>query len=200
MKQKSNNLDIRDLVNIGLFSILIFITTFLSGMIGFIPSLMPIVPLINGIIVGPLYMLFSTKIKKPWMLFIQTIIITLVFVATGHGPWVILTAIFSGLLGELILRNGKYGSIKTARYAFTIQSLYGVGNWLPIFFARNAYIKQLTEMGYSEEFIYKMMSVLPNWSLVFIIISGMVGTYIGCSIGILMLRKHFIKAGMAEDA
>ena len=38
-KEKTGVLNVRDLVNVGLFSVLIFIATFLSGMIGFIPVL-----------------------------------------------------------------------------------------------------------------------------------------------------------------
>ena len=44
-KEKTGVLNVRDLVNVGLFSVLIFIATFLSGMIGFIPVLMPVVRL-----------------------------------------------------------------------------------------------------------------------------------------------------------
>lgn len=54
-------------------------------------------------------------------------------------------------------------------------------------------------MGYGEEYTQKMMSVLPNWTLPVIIVLGMLGAYIGCTIGIKMLKKHFVKAGMAED-
>lgn len=114
-KEKTGVLNVRDLVNVGLFSVLIFIATFLSGMIGFIPVLMPVVPFVYGIVSGPVYMLYFTKIKKAGMLFIQTIVVTLAFVATGHGPWVLLTAVIGGLLGEVVLRNGRYKSVKHAR-------------------------------------------------------------------------------------
>ena len=63
-KEKTGVLNVRDLVNVGLFSVLIFIATFLSGMIGFIPVLMPVVPFVYGIVSGPVYMLYFTKIKK----------------------------------------------------------------------------------------------------------------------------------------
>ena len=102
-KEKTGVLNVRDLVNVGLFSVLIFIATFLSGMIGFIPVLMPVVPFVYGIVSGPVYMLYFTKIKKAGMLFIQTIVVTLAFVATGHGAWVLLTAVIGGLLGEVVL-------------------------------------------------------------------------------------------------
>lgn len=115
-KEKTGVLNVRDLVNVGLFSVLIFIATFLSGMIGFIPVLMPVVPFVYGIVSGPVYMLYFTKIKKAGMLFIQTIVVTLAFVATGHGPWVLLTAVIGGLLGEVVLRNGRYKSVKHEVY------------------------------------------------------------------------------------
>lgn len=198
-KKESAVLNIRDLVNAGLFSVLIFLVTFAAGMIGFLPTLMPIVPLFYGIVAGPVYMLYSTKIKKPGMILIQTIVVTLAFMAAGHGIWILFTAVIGGGLGELVLRQGQYRSVRHARLAFTVQSLYAVGNWIPVYFSRNSYIKQMIDMGYGEEFTKKMMSVLPDWTFPLVIVLGMLGAYIGCTIGIKMLKKHFIKAGMAED-
>lgn len=195
---KDNKLNVRDLINAGLFAILIFIATFIGGMIGFVPTLMPVVPFLQGIISGPVYMLYSTKIKKNGMVFIQTTVMSLVFFAIGHGPWVVLTGVLAGILAEVVLKKGNYNSIRQARLTFVIQSLWGLGNWLPIYLARDSYIKTMIDMGYGEEFAKKMMSVLPNWSLIPIILLGMVGTYIGCSIGIKILKKHFVRAGMAE--
>ena len=147
-KEKTGVLNVRDLVNVGLFSVLIFIATFLSGMIGFIPVLMPVVPFVYGLCQGRYTCFILRKIKKRQGCFsIQTIVVTLAFVATGHGPWVLLTAVIGGLLGEVVLRNGRYKSVKHARLAFSVQSIYGLGNWLPIYFARDAYIRQMLDMG-----------------------------------------------------
>ncbi|MEG2418038.1 MAG: MptD family putative ECF transporter S component, partial [Eubacterium sp.] len=74
----------------------------------------------------------------------------------------------------------------------------GLGNWIPIFFAREKYIEQMLLMGYGQEYADKMMGVLPNWSLVPITLLGILGTYIGCTIGIAILKKHFVKAGMIK--
>lgn len=195
---ESKKLDVRDLVNAGLFSILIFIVLLVGGVIGFIPTLIPAMPFFQGIVAGPVYMLYSTKIKKTGMVFIETAVVSLAFFALGHGPWVILTGAIAGILAEVVLKRGDYKSIKHARYAFVVQTLWGLGNWLPIFLARDSYIQTLIDMGYGEEYALKMMSVLPNWSLIPLILFGMIGIYIGCTIGIKMLKKHFVKAGMAE--
>ena len=62
-KEKTGVLNVRDLVNVGLFSVLIFIATFLSGMIGFIPVLMPVVPFVYGIVSGPVCFILR-RLKK----------------------------------------------------------------------------------------------------------------------------------------
>ena len=195
---ESKKLNVRDLVNVGLFSILIFVAVFIAGFIGFVPTLIPVMPFLQGIVAGPIYMLYSTKIKKPGMIFIETTIISLVFFAMGHGPWVILSGAIAGILSEVVLKRGGYKSIKHARYAFIVQSLWGFGNWLPVFIARDAYLQTLIDKGYGEEYARKMMSVLPNWAIIPLTLFGMLGVYIGCTIGIKMLKKHFVKAGMAE--
>ncbi|MGY3724510.1 energy-coupling factor transport system substrate-specific component [Granulicatella balaenopterae] len=196
---KNQKLTVKDLINVGLFSVLIMLATFIAGMIGFIPVTMPIVPFLGGLVSGPLCMLFATKIKKPGMLFIEQMIIMVFFIISGHGIWGIPTALIAAYLAEVILKRGQYTSVKAARLAFSVASLANVGLWLPLYFAREAYINQLVEMGYGQEYADKLMSVLPMWSLVPIVLLGMLGMYIGCTIGIKLLRKHFVKAGMVEE-
>ena len=195
----NKNLNVKDLINVGLFTVLIFIFIFIGGMIGFIPVLMPIVPFVGGLLAGPVSMLFATKIKTRGMLLIEQLIIAILFVVMGHGPGMLLTALAGGMLGEILLKKGSYCSVKHARLAFTVAALSGIGNWLPIFFARDKYIDQMLQMGYGQVYAAKMMSVLPNWSLAPITLLGMLGTYLGCTIGITILKKHFVKAGMTKE-
>ena len=194
-----NSLTVKDLINIGLFSVLSTVFMFISGMIGFIPVLMPAIPFIVYLFSGPVNMLYATKIKKPFMFFIQQILIALVFLATGHGPWILLTISIGSIIGEIILKKGNYNSLKSAKWAFTISGIGAMGNFIPIYFGREAYIEKLVSMGYGMEYTTQMMNVMPLWSFIPICISGIVGSYIGCSLGILILKKHFIKAGMIKD-
>ena len=198
-KQMNNKMNVKDLIYIGVFTILVFIFTFIGGMIGFIPILMPMVPFVGGILSGPVNMLFAAKIKKPGMLFLEQMIIALIFVAMGHGPWMLITSLVGGLLGEMILKRGNYMSVKYARLAFVATAFSGIGNWIPIFFAREKYMEQMIQMGYGHDYADKMMSVLPTWSLAVIVLLGMIGIYLGCTLGILLLRKHFVKAGLIRE-
>jgi len=104
----------------------------------------------------------------------------------------------AGIIAEIILKSGEYTNVKKARLAFSIAPLCTLGNWLPIFISRNEYIKRMLEQGYDQEFIDKMLSVMPNWIIVVMAIVGIIGAYIGCSIGMAFLKKHFKKTGMEK--
>ncbi len=192
----TKGLNVRDLINVGLFGILVAILTFLSGFIGFLPVLIPFTQLMVGLVTGPVNMLYSTRIKKAGMLFIQQLIVALLFGLTAHGIWIIFTTIISAIIAEIVLKMGNYNSVKYARLAFIVTAIGGIGNWIPIFIGRDKYIEKMIQMGYSQDYIDAMMKVLPQWILIPMTILGMIGMFIGCTIGISILKKHFIKAGM----
>lgn len=188
---------VKDLVNAGVFSLLVFVSMFIGGMIGFMPVLMPLVPFAASLLSGPVFMLYSTKIKTPGMVMILGILISLGFIVTGHGIYILIPMVIFSAIGEVILKKTDYKSVSAARWVYSLMVLSAGGNLYPIYFMRDNWIKQANAQGYSPEFTEKMLSVLPNWSFLPITLLGGVGAFIGCSIGIKMLNKHFKKAGMA---
>lgn len=192
MKKK---FEVRDLVNAGAFSILIIVAVMIAGMVGFFPFFMPAVPFLCGILSGPIFMLYAMKIKRFGMVWIMGIILVLVFVSTGHGIYTI-GGVVTSFLAEFVLKMGKYRSVKYARLSYTLVSVFYIFILLPIYISRSAYTQKLIDGGFGKDYADKMMSVLPNWSVIPIALLGCLGAYIGCTIGIKMLKKHFEKAGM----
>ena len=196
MKNKSG---IRDLVNAGVFSLLTLMATWCGGMIGFIPVLMSLVPFFCGLLSGPVFMLYSTKINKFGMMLIMGVIFGLAFSMSGHGAITFPLIIIFSLLAEYVLKKGNYKSKKYARLSYVVFMLFGASNLLPIFLARDAYIKSMISKGYGVEYTEKFMSVMPTWSFLPIVILGMIGGYIGCTIGIKILNKHFKKQEWIDE-
>ena len=142
-------------------------------------------------------MLYSTRIHKFGMILIMGIIFGLMFSASGHGFIVFPGIVLISLISEYVLKKGNYTSVKQARWAYTVFALFAGMNLLPLFIARESYYKSLIQGGYGAEYADKLMSYLPVWSFGPIVIMGCVGAYIGASIGMKILNKHFKKAGMA---
>ena len=192
----NNKLAIKDLVNVGLFSVLNVIFTFVGGMIGLIPVLMPAVPFVAACLAGPVNMLYTTRIRKRGMVFLQCVLMGLVFMGTGHGPWIVGTFIVVGAIGEEILKKGGYRSMKHARWCYSVIGIGTFGNFIPIMIARDAYLNDMVRQGMSKAYVEGFSKAMPQTIFVPSALMGAVGGYIGCTIGMHMLRKHFEKAGM----
>ena len=57
-------LSVKDLINVGLFSVIYFIMFTISGILGYIPICVVILPLIAGILGGIPFVLFTIKEQK----------------------------------------------------------------------------------------------------------------------------------------
>ncbi|MEI3504111.1 MAG: MptD family putative ECF transporter S component [Anaerovoracaceae bacterium] len=51
--------------------------------------------------------------------------------------------------------------------------------------------------GFGEEYATRVMSVMPMWSIVLVIAGIFVFALLGGVIGKALLKKHFVKAGIA---
>ncbi len=186
---------VRDLINVGIFSVLLFVVTFSVGMLGLIPIMMVFMPFLLGLITGPVFMLYSTKINKMGMFFITCVIFALVFGLTGHGIYTIIALLIIGFIGELIMKV-DYNSIKRAIITHVIFMLYSFTNFLPILLNREEYFKNMLELGYKQEYIDAFSSYVQPWAVLPVCFGACLGSFIGCIIGVKMLKKHFEKANM----
>ena len=194
---KTNSFTVKDLINAGLFSLLVFIAIFASGMFDLIPIFMPFIPFLCGLFAGPVFMLYSTKIHRFGMVLIMGVIIGLVFTVTGHGIYILPGMTLLSLVAEYILKKGGYASVNHTKLAFTVYCLSFGFNMIPIYVSRAAYVQRLVEEGYGQAYADKMMSILPYWSFFPVLALGAVGGYLGATIGVKMLKKHFQKLEMA---
>ena len=185
----------KDLMNVGIYTAIYFVVTFLVAMLGFIPIFMVLMVIIAPLIGGIPFMLFMTKVKKPGMIMIMSLIMGLLMLLTGMGYWPLLISIITGIAAELICRAGQYKSVKSAVLAAGIFPLWMWGNYLPLFFNPDQYFASRQSFG--QDYIDSLTSMLPGWMcpvlLVLCFLSGIAGGLLGKN----MLKKHFKKAGIA---
>ncbi len=193
MKQK---FEVKDLITVGVFTALYFVVTFVVACLGFIPIFMALMPLIGPIFNGIPLMLYFSKIKHFGMVTITGIIIAVLMFVSGHPYPIFIFCIGASLLTELVLRAGKYASIKYCVIGSSTFSLWLLGMVIAFFFGfREAYFEQLLT-GYGQEYVDKMMAYTPTWVFFAMIAMCLVGGAIGGLLGAKVLKKHFKKAGM----
>jgi energy-coupling factor transport system substrate-specific component len=188
----------RDLVNIAIFAVIYFVVVFAINMLGIISPLVMLVILPLSIIVAGIpYMLFLTRVKHPGMVTLFGTVVALLYLMSGQ-PWqsTVLTIVLS-VIADIVLAAGGYRSKWAAIWAYTIFTFWYVGPWIPMLLNREEYLNSPGMQQMGEEYVAvfdQTVSVTALWIYALAtVVCGLVGGLLGSA----MLRKHFVKAGLA---
>lgn len=191
-----NKLQAKDLINVGLFTALYFIVGCAVAIpIGFVPIFLPILGALWALVTGIPFMIFSTRVKKFGMVTIMAILSGVLMGATGMGFWGVPMGVVFGLLGDLVMKSGKYKSIKKNILGYAVFTLWMVGTYIPMYFMVDESYKSFAS-SFGEEYATRVMSVMPSWSLVLVVLGCFVFAILGGLLGKAILKKHFEKAGI----
>ena len=196
METQSNKLTGKDLIIVGIYSAIYFVIVFLIAMLGMVPILYPMLVVFCPIIGGIPFMLFLTKVKKPGMIFIMSILMGLLMLVSGMGIYPLIVSVFSGLLSEVIYRKGNYSSAKMAVLTNGTFSLWVWACFLLLFLNRDSYMASRAE-SVGQEYVDALNKLTPGWLCPVLLIVCFICGIIGGLLGKKMMHKHFEKAGIA---
>lgn len=187
-------LSIKDLVTIGVFTVIYFVIMFTVGMIGLIPILFLIYPTVLGIVSGSVIMLFMAKVAKPWSLFILGMLSPLFMFALGHTYILPLHALAVMAIAEYIRYLGNYKSIKANILSCGIFNTWICGSLMQMLLAKEKYIELSMVMG--KEYVDILERLITYKNMFFVYVGAIIGGIAGAYLGKAMLKKHFEKAGI----
>ena len=193
---KTEKLRIKDLVTIGVFTVIYFVLFFVAGMVGIIPILYLAYPTLAGIITGIVVMLFMAKVQKPWGLFLLGLICSLIVIAMGNTYIIVIHAVISMVIAELLRKKGEYRSFKYNMLSFAIFNTWICGFLMQILLAKDKVIELAETRGMGHDYIMKLITLLNFRSMILVYIGAIVGGILGAYIGKAFLKKHFEKAGI----
>ena len=193
---KTEKLRIKDLVTIGVFTVIYFVLFFVAGMVGIIPILYLAYPTLAGIITGIVVMLFMAKVQKPWGLFLLGLICSLIVIAMGNTYIIVIHAVISMVIAELLRKKGEYRSFKYNMLSFAIFNTWICGFLMQILLAKDKVIELAETRGMGHDYIMKLITLLNFRSMILVYIGAIVGGIFGAYVGKVFLKKHFEKAGI----
>ncbi|MGO2746894.1 MptD family putative ECF transporter S component [Microbacterium sp.] len=188
----------RDFLNVAIFAVIYIVVIFAVAMLGIISPLvmvitLPLAPLVAGI---P-YMLFLSRVRHGGMITLFGIVFGLASMGWGH-PWQsALVIVGFSLIGELVMYAGQYRSKWAAIWTYTIFSAWMIGPWIPFFLDPSGYISQQASQSMGSGYAEQMASVLTGPVVLGVWVAGIVFGFLGGLLGAAVLRKHFVKAGLA---
>ncbi len=190
-------LSVKDLINVGLFSVIYFIMFTISGILGYIPICVVILPLIAGILGGIPFVLFTIKEQKLGAVTLMGVIAGLFTFLVGQTWLSVVFGLVFGLLADLIMRSGQYKSWTKNMLGYSVFTLWTVGTMLPMWIMRETFFAGYRENGGTDAYINAVMKLTPNYMILVVIVLALVGGILGACLGKSVLKKHFEKAGIA---
>ena len=195
-QKKTSRLEGKDLITIGIYTVIYVVIVMLVAMLGFIPIFIPLMAVLCPLIGGIPYMLYVTKAKKFGMTAIMGFLIGLIMVFFGNGYLTMVTGLVGGLLADVILKKADYKSAKSTVLSCGVFSIWVFGNFAPIFLNRESYLVMLTE-GYGAEYAATLNTYMPMWIAPILLVACFVFGIVGGLIGKAICKKHFQRAGIA---
>ncbi|WP_273497956.1 MptD family putative ECF transporter S component [Peptoniphilus rhinitidis] len=190
----NKKLKVKDLVSIGVFTVIYFALMFGIGMMGMIPILFLIYPTVLAIVAGTVVMLFMTKVQKPWALFIFGMISPLVMFAAGHTYVVVVLSLIVMIIAELIRKIGNYNSFKYNMISYAIFSTWICSSMMQMLLAKEVYIEHCRMMG--DDYVVALEKLITYPHMALVALGAFLGGILGAYIGKALLKKHFEKAGI----
>ena len=196
-EKNTTRLNGKDLLNVGIFTAVYFVLNLLvAAVLGLIPAVSMLVPLVSSFILGIPMMLYFMKIKKFGMVLITYIVYGVLLALAGVGIYTLVLGIVFALLAELLLRLGKYQKPNLAILAFAIASIGANGNVLSMVLASTEYLERKAAT-YGSEYMQLMQSYFSEWwVLPLLALSAFLGGLMGGLLGKSVFKKHFIRSGV----
>ncbi|MBN6094097.1 MptD family putative ECF transporter S component [Staphylococcus saprophyticus] len=190
-----SKIDVKDLINIGLFTAVYFIFIAPPGILGIIPIFMLLLPAMIGLVGGIPVMLLITKTQKFGALTICGVVVSLLLAIMGH-PWVaLILSVPVIVIADMVMAMGQYKSWKLNSIGYIIFSFWPIGNLLPFYFMRNSYLAFIQDK-YGTDYEATVEGLFSIGMIPIILITTIIGAWIGAYIAKGILKKHFKRAGI----
>ena len=189
-------LNVKDLISVGLFSVIYFIGFMISGILGYIPICVVILPFLTGIFGGIPFVLLAIKQQKFGAVTLLGLIAGLLSFLIGQTWMSILFGLGFGLIADFIMKSGEFKSWGKNLIAYSVFSLWTIGTMLPMWIMRDSYFEASLSNGATEAYIDAVMKLTPTYMIAVIAVLALVGGFLGACLGKAVLKKHFKKAGI----
>ena len=192
MKSK---LTTKDVIAAGAFAAiyLVLLTVLAVMVLPIVPVLYLATPLIAGVLLGTVYMLYCVKVPRTGAVLILSILVGLITSMASIYP--LIAAVVWGLIAEVILAKGRRKSPNSLLASYCVFNLTSMGPFFSMLLAKDAFL-QTCATYYGEQYAHTIDQLTPSWIILVFIVLALVGGLLGVLFGKKLLKKHFEKAGM----
>jgi energy-coupling factor transport system substrate-specific component len=188
----------RDLINVAIFAAIYLAVTWVFGMLGMLGPLVwmisvPVTILVNGIV----FTLFYTRVRHAGMILLFSVVVGLFLLLHAGTVVAPIATILLGIVAEVIAFIGRYRARWSGVVTYMIFGITAFAPFLPMVINRQAYFAGDVWQSMGSDYAQATETLLtPTWLLGLAVVSLLAGL-IGGLFGTAVLRKHFVRAGLA---
>ncbi|VUX11579.1 MptD family putative ECF transporter S component [Dorea formicigenerans] len=188
----------KDLINIGIYTAILFVLNFLAMFTGIVPTLWIVLPGTTGILTAIPFTLMNLKVRKPGAILIMGLVVALLYFLSGQFTVLLLATFVAGcLVAEIVRFAFRYKDTFISLIISFVAFCYGmIGSPLPIWLYGDSFFAQIAENGMTQEYIKTLQNYTSFNALIVMLISPIVGGILGMLISKLLFKKHLKKAGI----
>lgn len=192
---EKKKMGVRDLVNVGIFTVINWALFFVVAFTGFVPVMAVFFTVLLAFVAGIPNILFFTKTNKFGLVTIMGTLLGLINFLSGYGPYPLIIGIGCGLISDLIMKAGKYKSWKTMLLGYVIFAEWAIGTQLPMFIMGQSYA-EMYRASQGDAFANTLAGLVQGYMVPVVIVSIAIAAVIGAYLGRAVLNKHFKRAGI----
>lgn len=188
----------KDLINIGIYTAILFVLNFVAMFAGIVPFLWTILPGTVALLTAIPFAMMNLKVKKPGAILIMGAIVALIYFVTGQFTVLLLiTFVVACIASEAIRFAFHYkDTFVTMTVSFIAFSFGMIGSPLPIWCYGESFFTQIAENGMTKEYIDTLRGFATTENLILMLISPIIGGILGMLIAKVLFKKHFKNAGV----
>ena len=199
METKTNKLNARDFIFIGIFAAVALLIFFITGALAALTLFGTIANIpITLFFVSIAFMLAASKVRKTGVFFIMGIIIVLPGFMAANGIGVGLS-IIGWFIAETLASTMKYKDKKAIILSYVLGSTLQTALFtLPMYLSHGEYFVQRKEILHlTDEALQQYLHVVGSWQMYGSMIAlTVITSFAGAWLSMWILKKHFEKAGM----
>ncbi|MCZ0859210.1 MptD family putative ECF transporter S component [Actinomyces israelii] len=193
----STRLGTRDLITLGVYSVLYVVVMFIAGMpFAFSPVLTYALPVSAAFFCAPVYLLLVAKVPRRGAVAILGAVVGLVLFVTGmFWLWAVAALVLGVAAGE-IAALGRFRSPGLNTVSYVVLALAPLASYVMVWINQQSYRAYLVGKGTDDSYMNTMIAAANQWLLVAIVVGTLLAAWLGTLLGRRMLARHFTRAGI----
>lgn len=193
----STRLGTRDLITLGVYSVLYVVVMFIAGMpFAFSPVLTYALPVSAAFFCAPVYLLLVAKVPRRGAVAVLGAVVGLVLFVTGmFWLWAVAALVLGVAAGE-IAALGRFRSPGLNTVSYVVLALAPLASYVMVWINQQSYRAYLVGKGTDDSYMNTMIAAANQWLLVAIVVGTLLAAWLGTLLGRRMLARHFTRAGI----